>query len=166
MYILGVRAKNENGEIIRKEINYEIKDELSITNFSIDCMSPQEIKKTINISADSIGGTGKILYKFYIKDKNETKILQDFNENKTVKWVPDTPGNYKIIVEVKDSTGNIVKNEKSDFVINDKLKINTFDTIILMDKSRKKGIAYRQCKWWKWKIYYISFYIKKITHIS
>ena len=128
MYILGVRAKNENGEIIRKEINYEIKDELSITNFSIDCMSPQEIKKTINISADSIGGTGKILYKFYIKDKNETKILQDFNENKTVKWVPDTPGNYKIIVEVKDSTGNIVKNEKSDFVINDKLKINTFDT--------------------------------------
>ena len=64
----------------------------------------------ITISAEGIGGSGSYTYKFIVNDtRNDTWYkLQDFSANNTITWTATNAGTKRIMVDIKDSEGNMV----------------------------------------------------------
>ena len=104
--ILYVDVKDGNGEVIRKSINYTVKEQLKIDSFSTDKISPQEIGSNIKLTAQASGGEGKLQYKFRVGDKNGNYlVIQKFSTNNTVTWNADYVGDMILYVDVEDESG-------------------------------------------------------------
>ena len=111
-YRLWVDVKDSTGEMLSKQINYRINEAkpLGIGEIKTDLVSPQEAYTTIRISPDAIGA-GKLQYKFWIHDGVKWDIPQDFSEKNYYDWTPIKAGTYRIWVDVKDSTGNMLSKQ-------------------------------------------------------
>ena len=131
--------------------------EWKLQDIKFDKASPQEVSENINISADVESENTNLLYK-YVWQKNDWKewgVIQDFSNEKTVKWQPKTSGKYYIYVDVKEpgkkteslsEAYSVVKN-KWDY--NDllpegtELKKNKKVTISTELSGNKKGLRYK-----------------------
>jgi SpoIID/LytB domain protein len=84
--------------IVKENYNYPV---VSMNAVTTNVQSPQSSNKPITISADAAGGYDKV-YRFWIQDGAEWKIVQDYSTKSTFEWLPKEGGDYKISVHVKD----------------------------------------------------------------
>lgn len=113
-----IRVKLSNG--IGGNINYtsaNLQISLSSTSLKIDSIntdkkSPQSVNSTIKISTTSTANVS-LTYKFWIHDGSSWKAVQDFSSKDYYDWTPTSAGTYKLWIDVKDSSGNIVSKEIS-----------------------------------------------------
>lgn len=73
---------------------------------STDKKSPQYNEMDITINAAAAGGNGDISYKYSVIKGSETTVLKDYSKDTSVVWTPMIEGEYKIVVDVKDTEGN------------------------------------------------------------
>ena len=74
----------------------------------------QEADKTVTLTANGTGGSGKYTYKFivYNKTTNSWAKLQDFSEKNTFTWTKGNAGDRYFYVDVKDNTtGKTVRSQ-------------------------------------------------------
>lgn len=71
-----------------------------------DAASPQYTDTDINIFAEATGGNGDITYKFSVQSGSVATVLSDYSKESSVMWSPQNFGEYKLIIEVKDTDGN------------------------------------------------------------
>lgn len=106
-----------------KEIVYTIKDMVVVNDIIRDKQSPQLVNETINFTADAMG-SASILYRFWVHDGYDWKVVQDFSSVKTYKWTPTKPGLYRIWVDARGvNSANEVDNYKE--VVYEIKKFNT-----------------------------------------
>ena len=81
----------------------------------------------VMLAADATGGTGKLQYEFVLYDGISWKTISSYSESNTALWVPKAAGNYKLAVQVIDSSGT-VKSKDIAFTVKDSaaLTINSF----------------------------------------
>ena len=99
-------------------MSYKVIKPLVISSFIADKESPQisETKVPLKVEAS---GEGILQYKFLIKD-NKTgnwAILRDYGTSNTYTWTTKTTGDKTLYVDVKDSTGKVVRSQMSYKVI-------------------------------------------------
>lgn len=82
---------------------------IKIKSAGADIVSPQYIGSKITLSVDAEGGDGNLQYKI---SANGT-ALSDYSANKSVVWEPKAEGDYKILFEVKDGSGETNSREMS-----------------------------------------------------
>ena len=118
---LYVEVKDELGNVIKKSLDYTIKEpEINIESFTTDKQSPQKSKETIKLNVEATG-TGVLQYKFLVKN-NETGnwyTIRDFEKSNTCTWYTNATGNKTLYVYVKDELGNIIK-KSLDYIIEEK----------------------------------------------
>lgn len=108
--------------ITRKEIyldyicNANLSTTLKIDMFTTNVTTPQNVGSLIKISA--IGtGSGDVTYRFVAQYGTYKVILQNFNTNNTVNWIPDKDGTYTIYLRATDSTGQVIEKQITQYII-------------------------------------------------
>lgn len=74
---------------------------VKMTSLETDIHSPLMQNTAVKISANAVGGNEK-LYRFWIRENGKWRILQDYSPTPTVQWTPNTSGDFRISVLVKD----------------------------------------------------------------
>ena len=99
-------------------------DEIVINKFTSSKASPQLVNTSMTLSADAIGGSGTLQYRYSYRDSLGKKIvIRIFSKTKSVVWTPKQAGTYNLLVEVKDSTGKI-KSKLMKYVVGNSISIN------------------------------------------
>lgn len=85
----------------RAIINYKVLEypDVKILSFSSDFSSPSPCGKTINLKAIVTGGNN-LLYKFIIN--GPVTVESSYEKTSVYAWTPGTPGEYDLILYVKD----------------------------------------------------------------
>jgi hypothetical protein len=103
---LEVFAKNEDSEAefdSKKDVRFIISEALPITNTQIKFDKTNlYVNKAITFTADSEGGR-EVLYQFYLMEKGDWILAQDFSRNNNYTFIPFAAGNYKILALCKSS---------------------------------------------------------------
>lgn len=117
-YRVYVNVKDANGVIYTESLDYKVEEAaaLSIQDFTVLPESQIVRNNTVSITAQAEGGTGEYEYCFYLVRNSSKIVLKDFTSDNSVLWTPYTAADYKVHVEVRDSAGNQVKDEK-EFVV-------------------------------------------------
>ena len=107
-----VDIKDSSGKVVRvqKDVTVQGSVPLSIQYIKTDSY-PGYKGSPVTISTAATGGTGGYMYKFLLQDVktgNWYKI-SDFSSNFKVVWTPGGAGQKKIYVDVKDSSGKVVR---------------------------------------------------------
>ena len=129
-YDLWVAIKDTTGKIVRRNISYEIKasNKISINSFTSDKVSPQAQGSQIKLTANAIGGSGTLQYKFVVTDgKGNWSVLRDYSTSNTYTWKASSLGNKTLYVRVKDSKGTEVSKALNYEVVN-AITFNSFKT--------------------------------------
>lgn len=99
---------NDNGKYITNSIPYSIVK----VNWSFEGIvaSPEEVQqlgKPIEILVKTEGNTEGLQYKFVWQkdDWKEWGVLQSFSDKNTVTWIPETIGEYELLVDIVDRDG-------------------------------------------------------------
>ncbi|MQR94795.1 SpoIID/LytB domain-containing protein [Fictibacillus phosphorivorans] len=87
-----------NTSIVKESYNYS---PVKMNGVSASIASPQAANTAVTLTADAVGGYDK-LYRFYVQEGTEWKLLQDYSTKSTYTWIPKAGGNYKFSVHVKD----------------------------------------------------------------
>ncbi|MBH0156809.1 SpoIID/LytB domain-containing protein [Fictibacillus sp. 5RED26] len=87
-----------NTTIVKESYNYPA---VSMGAVNANVSSPQAANTAITLSAEAYGGYDKV-YRFYVQEGTEWRMLQDYSTKNTYTWVPKEGGNYKFSVHVKD----------------------------------------------------------------
>ena len=76
-------------------------------------MTASDGGSTITFTADAQGGMGTHTYKFlvYNKTTDTWARIQGYSENNTLVWTKGTSGDRDFYVDVKDSTGKVVRSK-------------------------------------------------------
>ena len=111
-----VEVKDEDGNIIKKNITLNVFGDFVIKDFSIKQSNDPDYGQVIDFKVVKEGGSyGSDLdqmYKFYIKNGNNIEVIQDIAAN-AFKWIPKYGGTYTFGVEITDKqTGQVAKQEK------------------------------------------------------
>ncbi|MGR3766072.1 SpoIID/LytB domain-containing protein [Rossellomorea sp. NS-SX7] len=90
----------------------------------VDKTSPQEKGASIKVSGSATGGHEK-LYKFWVKEGSEWKVLRNYSTQDYVNWAPKEAGEYTLNVHVKDRYSvNAYDSYKTlNYVISDSEKV-------------------------------------------
>lgn len=116
VYQVRVISTGENGHRSKGSWSkpFEITPPLKINNFSADRPAPQMAgASSINWSVAASGGVGEHSITFELeRDSNATVVHSGTAATWT--WLPDSAGNYRVRVIVKDALGNRVKSSWSD----------------------------------------------------
>ena len=111
---LYVDIKDSTGKVVRKskEVNVIAANPLSIKYFGIE-PNKVVVGERINLSAMAEGGSGIYTYKFLMQDVKTGGwyMIQDYSSKSTATWIPGSAGERKLFVDVKDSTGKVVRKE-------------------------------------------------------
>lgn len=82
---------------------------IKITSAGADLESPQYTGSKVTLAVMAEGGDGKLQYKISANDT----VLSDFSGKNTVVWEPTKEGDYTILFEVKDGSGETNKRQLS-----------------------------------------------------
>lgn len=100
---------------------------------------------TVTFTASSTYGTGDYTYKFIIHNKDTSGwfILRDFSSDKTLAWTAGSNGNREVFVDVKDSTGKIVRSNAIAISVVDssELRVSTAAGTSLLSKGESVLVA-------------------------
>lgn len=106
------------GQVITKSTSYSIpKDYYSSINLST---TNTAIDKAISISASGNLGSGNYQYKF-VWERDGWKqwgVVQHFSAKNVAAYIPKTPGNYKIYVDVRDMTTGRISTSSQAVAVN------------------------------------------------
>lgn len=83
------------------DINFEFSN-WKVKGIKANPASPQLLNSSINLSADIVGASGDMKYKYvWMKDNwAEWGVIRDFSTNDSVAWTPDTAGQYTVYLNV------------------------------------------------------------------
>lgn len=134
-YTIEVTVKDENGKTTTKTMTYRIlttivENPLTISNFTTDLLSPQDIGNSIQLNTTTNGGSGTVQTRYSAFDGSKWTMIKEYSTITNATWKPTKAGTYQVWVDVKDSTGKVVS-QKSIYVINDNTKplsISNFTT--------------------------------------
>ena len=108
-YDVCVKAKDENGTIIKKFFTVHVNANLANTS----TISATEITKgsTVTVNGSATGGVGNYTYAVYYKQKTQTKwtTKQDFNKNSVISVKPAQATDYDICIKIRDDNGTVAK---------------------------------------------------------
>ncbi|MDI9469584.1 MAG: Ig-like domain repeat protein [Bacillota bacterium] len=118
IHTLGVEIRDSLGFEVNTETEVTVSayvSPLGIAVFSAGDSDSCEPGQTIDLTAQGEGGTEPYYYHFYVLDLNGNRI--DFQTNpdlsNTCSWTPDTAGTYTLGVDVYDTTGTKLTQEKT-----------------------------------------------------
>jgi len=107
---LYVDVKDSTGKVVRKEMAYSVTNPLTVSSFTVDKASPQPTGTEVTLKATA-SGTG-LQYKFLIRDdKGNYFVIKNYSTSNTATWTTGAIGNKTLYVDVKDSTGKVVRKE-------------------------------------------------------
>lgn len=119
---LYVDVKDNTGKVVRKEMSYKVTSQLKINSFTADKQSPQLSGTSIKLKA-SATGTGKLQYKFLIKDSaGNWYVLKNYSTTSETTWTAGSKGDKTLYVDVKDSTGKKLR-KSMNFTIKTPIKL-------------------------------------------
>ncbi|WNF22633.1 triple tyrosine motif-containing protein [Mesobacillus jeotgali] len=86
-------------------------DPVQLNSVTTSAVSPQDVGTPVTFTADASGGVNR-LYKFWIFDGQEWKVLSEYSTDNQATWTPTEAGDYRFSVHVKDSLSS---NEYDDY---------------------------------------------------
>ena len=115
---LFVEVKDATGKIVKSNsLNIVCSGELSVKLTA----PATEVKKgsTLKITAQATGGASGYTYRYSIinKETGRTAAMTGFVKNNTYTWTAANTGKRQLYVEVKDTTGKIVKSSAVNLVV-------------------------------------------------
>lgn len=126
----------------RAIVVYNVKPyrDVKIKDIVVDLNSPQASETEIKIKAEADGGK-KLLYRYNIKGPMEEDT--GFIKDKEYIWNPKEPGNYEIIVYVKDKSynGEYEATSKIDFMIEKRGSKSVKILDVVVDKEQNSVIG-------------------------
>lgn len=130
-YRISVHVKDKNSKQEYDDymfMDYQINSSrVNLVKLITDKTSPQLQNTPIDIMTNATGGTS-LLYRFWILEDGNWRIMQDFSQKNNYSWKPTKKGKFRISVHVKDkgSLRNYDDYKFFDYVINEsKVKLNT-----------------------------------------
>lgn len=90
---------------------------IKITSFGGDLESPQYIGASVTLSVEAEGGDGNLQYKISVSGA-ENKVLSDYSSKNSVVWTPTVEGDYTVLFEVKDGSGE-TNSRQCEYTIQD-----------------------------------------------
>ena len=116
-------------------------------------MTASDGGSTITFTADAQGGMGTHTYKFlvYNKTTDTWARIQDYSENYTLVWTKGTSGDRDFYVDVKDSTGKVVRSKAVNIKIDKPTAqltpsastVTAGDKLTLTASTNKSGCTYK-----------------------
>ena len=116
---LYVDVKDSAGTVKRAALSYEVKNNVQplTVKFTADPSTGITSGKQVKLTAIGNGGTGSYTYKFLICDDKENWYrIRDFGSSNTCTWTPGALGKKTLYVDVKDSSGVIIR-QKLDITV-------------------------------------------------
>ena len=116
-YVFDSVVGNTNGTyrdgtlIVTYKYKKSTNTDLSVNSFTADKASPQATGTKITLKAEATG-SGTLQYKFLIRDaQGNWYVMRNYGTSNTVTWTTGATGNKTLYVDVKDSTGKVVRKE-------------------------------------------------------
>lgn len=116
-------------------------------------MTASDGGSTITFTADAQGGMGTHTYKFFVYNKTTDTWarIRDYSENNTLVWTKGTSGDRDFYVDVKDSTGKVVRSKAVNIKIDKPTAVLTpsastvtaGDKLTLTASTNKSGCTYK-----------------------
>ncbi len=111
-YDIKVIVKDAKNTTVEKTFTVKAVKELELTNVSVVGREKINLGTAIPMIGKAVGGAGGYTYSFYFKRSTNTnwKLLGDkFTTTASARFKPTATGTYDIRIDVKDSSGTIVK---------------------------------------------------------
>ena len=111
-YDIKVIVKDSQGNKAEKLFTVTAFKELELTNVSVVGRTSVNLGTAIPMVGKAVGGKAPYTYSFYFKRSTNTnwKLLGDkFSTTASARFKPTATGTYDIRIDVKDSSGNVVK---------------------------------------------------------
>jgi hypothetical protein len=105
-YSVEVYAKNEKSEKefdSMKEVRFKVQDSLPITNTKIFCDKEKIVANESATFSVKSGGGKEVLYQFYLMNKGDWTLVQDYSRKNYYSFIPFSKGTYMILALSKSS---------------------------------------------------------------
>ncbi|WP_353948981.1 glucosaminidase domain-containing protein [Sporolactobacillus sp. Y61] len=113
---LYVDVKDSTGKVIREQASYTVTPRIEplAVNLSASPAGKAESGSRVNLTAKAAGGSGGYQYKYIIRDNaGKWYLLKNYSSSNTFTWTPGPTGNKTLYVDVKDSTGKVIREQAS-----------------------------------------------------
>ncbi len=121
-----VEVKDSTGKVVRsKAIPVNTSNKLSVN--ASTSSSTVELGSTIKLTAKATGGSGKYTYSFLVFNKKTGKwarLTEKFTTSNIYTWKAKSEGEREFFVEVKDSTGKVVRSKAIEVNTGNKLSVS------------------------------------------
>ncbi|GEM_PF-499408 len=120
-----IDVRDGNGKIVRsgvlKNVNVEPLRSSLRTN-----TTKGDVGSAIKIVASAGGGEGGYTYQFVVFNikNNKNEYVKDYSTASTINWTPQTAGDRRVYVRVKDKKGQIVKSSDIRVSVNEKVSVS------------------------------------------
>ncbi|WP_186429409.1 triple tyrosine motif-containing protein [Clostridium sp. BSD9I1] len=122
----------------RAIINFSIHPykNIEINSFTANKMSPQRVETEIELQAIVTGGR-ELLYRYIIE--GNSSVDSGYIRLNNYTWKPEKPGEYKVILWVKDSSfdGEYEQKEEVYFTVDEKVKLPIKIENVIIDKGNE-----------------------------
>ena len=139
-YNVCIKVKDSAGKIAVQYFDVEVKN--TLTNTSTVDKQKINFGEKLTISGSASGGSGQYLYQYLYKvsSANAWSVYEDYFENATIEFVPESLSTYDIMVRVKDSNGITADSEVFTIEVE-----NTFENTSTVGSVAKKLIKPNRC---------------------
>ena len=108
-----VEVKDSTGKVVRsKAVNVSVTDEKPLAISAKGSASSVTKGSKVTITGTASGGKGGYTYSYLVHNKDTnawSRLTSSFTTNNTYTWTAGSAGNREFFVEVKDSTGKVVR---------------------------------------------------------
>ena len=108
-----VEVKDSTGKVVRsKAVNVSVTDEKPLAITAKGSASSVTKGSKVTITGTASGGKGGYTYSYLVHNKDTnawSRLTSSFTTNNTYTWTAGSEGNREFFVEVKDSTGKVVR---------------------------------------------------------